>query len=93
MSRWAIEYLTATRGWRVLGESTVDTGFQPPDNAETKLTVRCRAFGAEGARKNRVLVTDGTVLVWDDIAGHYTGCHSLSASAIRRIRRLAEVQS
>jgi hypothetical protein len=33
--------------------------------------------------------SDGSVLVWDSIAGHYTRCHSLGASAVRRIRRLA----
>jgi hypothetical protein len=32
---------------------------------------------------------DGTVRVWDSIAGHYTLCHSLSQSARRRIRKLA----
>jgi hypothetical protein len=32
---------------------------------------------------------DGSVLVWDSIAGHYTRCHSLGPSAVRRIRRLA----
>jgi hypothetical protein len=34
---------------------------------------------------------DGTVRVWDSVARHYTSCHSLSQSAIARIRKIAEV--
>ncbi len=52
-------------------------------------TIRCKAFCDEGVRWNRVLVDDGKVLVWDKPAGHYTTCHSLSRSALRRIRRHA----
>lgn len=56
----------------------------------TKLTVRCKAFGGEGVRENRVAVDrDGTVRVWDSAAGHYTTCHSLGRSALARIRRAA----
>jgi len=32
---------------------------------------------------------DGTVTVYDSVAGHYTICHSLSADSQARIRRLA----
>ena len=35
---------------------------------------------------------DGTVRVYDSVAGHYTSCHSLSAKAIRRIRRIANAR-
>ena len=50
-------------------------GLEPGRGIET---IRCR------------LDADGSVLVWDDVAGHYTHCHSLGQSAIRRIRRIAK---
>lgn len=31
----------------------------------------------------------GLIRVWDDVAGHYTTCHSLSDAAKRRCRRIA----
>lgn len=33
-----------------------------------------------------VSLSDGTVSVWDDVAGHYTTCHSLTESQQRRLR-------
>lgn len=59
-------------------------------STETKIvTIRARAFSAEGIRTHRVMVeSDGSVLVWDAVAGYYTSCHSLSASAIRRARKM-----
>jgi hypothetical protein len=54
------------------------------------VTTRARAFSGYGMETVRCRVeADGTVLVWDSVAGHYTNCHGLSASAVRRIRRLA----
>lgn len=54
------------------------------------LTVRCKAFTTEAIKANRVQVAaDGTVRVWDSVAGHYTNCHSMSEATIRRIRKLA----
>jgi len=65
--------------------------------ADRHLTIRAKAFSGEGVRTHRVMVqadtvdgqevTRGAVLVWDDVAGHYTRCHSLSPRAIARIRR------
>jgi hypothetical protein len=65
--------------------------------ADRILTIRCKAFSGQGVREHRVMVdadrvdgqtvTRGRVRVWDDVAGHFTVCHSLSESAIRRIRR------
>ena len=48
------------------------------------VTIRAKAFTSEGVRTHRVMVEDGSVYVWDSVAGHYTSCHVLSASAIRR---------
>ena len=56
------------------------------------LTVRCQAFPeSQGSRSiNRVIVdNDGTIRVWDNIAGYYSTCHSLSEDDQRRIRKLA----
>lgn len=53
---------------------------------DVRFTARCRAFASEGVREHRVKVdSDGTVRVWDSVAGHYTTCHSLSAGAERRL--------
>lgn len=57
-----------------------------------QIIVRCKAFTGEGVRTHRVLVdSDGTVRIWDSVAGYYTTLHSLSQQACRRIRRLAAV--
>lgn len=57
---------------------------------ENTVTVRCRPWSTEGAARHRCLVeTDGSVLVWDRIAGHFTRCHSLSARSQAHVRRLA----
>lgn len=47
---------------------------------------RAKAFSGEGVRSHKFSVSpDNTVRVWDDVAGHYTTCHCLSAAAMRRI--------
>jgi hypothetical protein len=57
---------------------------------DTKLTVRARFFSRLPIETRDVLVDeDGTIRVWDDVAGHYTVCHSLTRSAARRVRRMA----
>ena len=57
----------------------------------TTITTRARAFSGRSIEECRCrLDADGSVLVWDDLARHYTRCHSLSESAQRRIRRLAK---
>ena len=70
--------------------------------AERHLTIRAKAFAGQGVRTHRVMVeadrvdgrdvTRGDVLVWDDVAGHYTRFHSLSPAAIRRIRSTFQPQ-
>ena len=56
----------------------------------TEITARAKAFSNEGIKSHKFTVSaDGTVRVWDAVAGHYTTCHSLSPSAERRIRKLA----
>ena len=56
----------------------------------TNITMRAKAFSGEGVREHRLAVDgDGTVRVWDSVAGHYTLCHSLSGAAIARAREIA----
>ena len=48
---------------------------------------RGRAFEHERSRIHRVLIEDdGSILVWDAIAGHYTRRHQLRSSAVLRIQ-------
>jgi hypothetical protein len=47
-----------------------------------------KVFGKRQEYRFRV-EADGSVLVFDSVAGHYTRCHSLSADAQRRIARKA----
>jgi hypothetical protein len=52
------------------------------------ITVRAKAW--DRVERIRCMVErDGTVRVYDDVAGHYTLCHRLSKSAQARIRKLA----
>ena len=54
------------------------------------IITRARAFTGSGIQTVRCSIdADGVVRVYDSVAGHYTACHALSASAIRRIRKLA----
>jgi uncharacterized Zn finger protein (UPF0148 family) len=79
------------RGMCEVCEDKITQGTQAMTTAtETKVTARATAFAGQGVREHRFLVdTDGTVRVWDSIAGYYTACHGLSDAAQRRIRKLA----
>lgn len=55
-----------------------------------EITARAKAFSGQGVRAHRMMISDGTVRVWDSIAGHYTTCHVMSAATQRRIARLAK---
>ena len=55
------------------------------------VTIRAKAFSGQGVREHECTVdADGTVRVWDSVAGHYTTCHSLSKSAQDKARKLAK---
>jgi hypothetical protein len=59
--------------------------------AVRNIETRAKAFSGRGIERIKARVdSDGTVRVWDSVAGHYTTCHSLSPSAVRRIRRMAK---
>lgn len=39
-----------------------------------------------------IVQDDGDILVWDEVAGHYTRCHSLTEEQQAEARRLAGVE-
>jgi hypothetical protein len=56
------------------------------------VVIKAKAFSSESVKTHKVAVdADGTVRVWDSVAGHYTTCHSLSRSAQAKARKLAGV--
>ena len=60
----------------------------------TRFTARVKAFSCEGIRLNRIQIdADGTVRVYDSIAGHYTRCHSLSPKTQARLRKAPSLSS
>lgn len=68
---------------------TTATQSKQPTKAGVVITALAEAFSGEGVREHKMLVDDVNVRVWDSVAGHYTMCHCLSASAIKRIIRKA----
>lgn len=59
--------------------------------ADVTVSARAKFFACGRIETRKCLVEpDGSVLVWDDVAAHYTRCHSLSSAAARRIANLAD---
>lgn len=54
------------------------------------ITARAKAFDGYPIGAHRFEIDGDEIRVWDSVAGHYTLCHSLSPSAQRRIRKLAQ---
>lgn len=50
------------------------------------VTVR-NAFAAETGAYRAHVDADGTVRVWDSVAGHYTRCHSLTPAQVASAQR------
>lgn len=53
--------------------------------ATKTITVR-NAFSAERGTYRAIVDTDGTVRVWDSVAGYYTRCHALTPGQVRSAR-------
>lgn len=57
----------------------------------TPIKMSCKAFSAD--RKpvlhSLMVSSDGSVLVYDDVAEHFTRCHAMSDRAMNRARKLA----
>jgi hypothetical protein len=54
------------------------------------VTIRTRAFAGRLETVRCMVDADGTVRVYDSVAGHYTTCHSLTAAAQARVRKAAK---
>ena len=66
--------------------------FADMSPGSVQLLARCRPWRAVGVGRHYVAIeTDGSVLVWDPLAGHFTRCHSLGRSALARFRRHARL--
>lgn len=52
------------------------------------VTVR-NAFSTERGTYQAIVDADGTVRVWDSVAGHYTRCHNLTPAQVAGARRRA----
>jgi hypothetical protein len=59
-------------------------------NMYVRFTAVVPAFSAEGRRKNRISVDGDQVSVYDDVAGCYTTCHSLTKAQQQRLVRRAK---
>lgn len=58
-----------------------------------EIEAKVKAFTGQGARSHKLSVSpDGTVRVYDSIAGHYTTVHAMSAATQSRVRKLAIAQ-
>ncbi len=56
-----------------------------------QMEFRGKVFSGRGIETVEVRVDDeGIVRVWDEVAGHWTSCHSISERNLREIRRAAK---
>lgn len=54
------------------------------------VTVNVRnAFSSSKGTTRAYADSNGTVRVWDAVAGHYTVCHSLTTAQEARVRKMA----
>ena len=54
------------------------------------ITMTTKAFSTERKGQYQIAVdTDGTVRVWDAVAGHYTTCHAMTARSQQAARTKA----
>jgi hypothetical protein len=72
----------------VFKPTLAETATTKEDKME--FTAKAKAFAGEGVRKHRFMVENGTVRVFDPVAGHFTTVHSLRESAERRLLKAAE---
>lgn len=50
-----------------------------------EFTIIARAFAGDDVKTHTVRVEGGIVRVWDEVAGYFTTCHSLSPAVTKRI--------
>ena len=52
---------------------------------------KIKAFTLGKEEMTRIMVDEGVVKVWDNIAQHFTSCHSLSSREMARLRIKAKI--
>ena len=57
--------------------------------AQSRSVTVCNAFSAERGTYRAVVDEDGSVRVYDSVAGHYTTCHALTPAPVASARRRA----
>jgi hypothetical protein len=71
-------------------KNKTQAGDRQMTNATIEIEARAKAFSGEGVKTHRFEVDPtGDVRVWDEVAGYFTNCNSLSESAKKRIAKLA----
>lgn len=66
--------------------------YEQLEGHDVEVDLICKAFASERNRRKHVLTINdvtGQVRVYDNVAGHYTTCHSLSARDLTRARKAA----
>jgi len=64
-------------------------GNQNNKKGRIKMEFKAKAKVFGKIKKHKFYVVDGIVRVWDDVAGYYTTCHSMSKKSMNRICKLA----
>jgi hypothetical protein len=63
-------------------------------NQDVVVNVMVKPFSGQRRKMHRCMVSPGgTVRVWDSVAGHYTLCHSLSASDCLKAQSAAKIDA
>lgn len=55
-----------------------------------EVRAKCQPFAGAPMGHYKLLIEDNNVLVWDNVAGHYTANHKLSRKSRARIRKEAQ---
>lgn len=62
-------------------------------SGDARVLARARAFSHQPMQEYCFNVSsDGTVKVFDSVAGHYTSCHAMSKRTMRRICKLVAAE-
>jgi hypothetical protein len=91
--RWRVTSIGFGEGSnQVVQHLEKDMGEKKMQDNDIRLFATVRAFVDTKISRNEFRVSpDGTVRVWNSIAGGFTLCPDMSKSSVARVRRMAEV--